>query len=235
MRTALPVHYVEVEHIYQQLEKKHYRTISVTACHGQSGTSLMAYALSKRYQADGYKVLLVDLNLQHPALDAYLGLPRKAWQADHSSSQCITAPSATGTHFLTAPTGKTASLSFRNQSAMHTTLGHWLEDYDRVILDTSPLNAKNYRNIPSDTVCGETDATLLMIASGKTTQNQLEECCTELQEVKANLVGCIMNDQHHPTLAAELIRETKRLKWLPPVARKLRSIIDNSSFLNLKV
>lgn len=235
MRTTLPVHYMEVEHIYQQLEKQQYRTLAITGCHSLCGTSTMAYALSKRYQADGYRVLLVDLNIQNPSLDQSLGLPRKAWQADHDSINCIAAPSQQGTHFLTAPTGKTASLSFRNQSAMRATLQGWLERYDRVIVDTSPLNATNYRNIPSDTVCGETDATLLMLASGKTTQNLLQESCQVLQEAKANLVGCIMNDQKHPSLAAELIREINRFRWIPFFARKAKSVVRNSSFLNLKV
>ncbi len=236
MISTLPVHYVELEHIYQQLEKRHAKTIALTSCHAECGSSMLAYTLAKRYQADGYQVLLVDLNLQHPNLDHTLGLGRQEWQAGKDCMQSICAPSNQGTHFLPAPVGSTASLSFRNQATLIETINQWLETYDRVVLDTSPLNATNYRNIPSDSLCAEADVSLLLVKSGVTTQNQLEESCQQLQEVKANLLGCIMNDVDHPSLADELLRENKRLqRFFPRISAKIKQWIDGSSLLNLRV
>lgn len=233
---TLPVHYVELERIYRQLEAQGYKTTALTGCHGDCGTSMLAYALSKRYQADGYKVLLVDLNLQRPNLDHSFGFHRQAWQAGTASMASICAPSAQGTHYLPAPVGNTASLSFRNQGAFSDTIQHWLQHYDRVIIDTSPLNATNYRNIPASTVCAETDATLLLIKSGFTTQSILEESCEQLQQVKANLIGCIMNDVAHPSLASELKREADRLQpWLPKLTARLKQWVNQSTLLNLRI
>ncbi|WP_086479227.1 CpsD/CapB family tyrosine-protein kinase [Oceanospirillum sanctuarii] len=236
MISTLPVHYMELEHIYRQLEKRHSKSVAITSCHNQSGSSMLAYSLSKRYQADGYKVLLVDLNIQNPSLNLSLGLARDEWDAGASCMKSICAPSANGTHFLPAPVGNTASLSFRNQNVLAQTIEEWLQHYDRVVMDTSPLNASNYRNIPAQSACAEADASLLLVRSGFTTRNQLEESCQLLQEVKANLLGCIMNDRDHPSLTDELYRENRRLqRFLPAVSAKIKRWIDGSALLNLRI
>ena len=236
MISTLPVHYMELEHIYRQLEKRQSKSVAITACHAESGSSMLAYSLSKRYQADGYKVLLVDLNIQNPSLNLSLGLARDEWSAGNSCMKSICAPSATGTHFLPAPVGNTASLSFRNQSVLSQTMEAWLQHYDRVVIDTSPLNASNYRNIPAQSACAEADASLLLVRSGFTTRNQLEESCQLLQEVKANLLGCVMNDRDHPSLTDELYRENKRLqRFFPALSSKVKKWIADSALLNLRV
>lgn len=236
MMTTLPVHYIELENIYQPLEKRGIRSLAVTSCHSGCGSSTLAYSLSKRYQADGYKVLLVDLNLQNPSLDHNFAFDRQHWQAGKDCMQSICAPSQTGTHFLPAPTGSTASLAFRNHETLSLTLLQWLEHYDRVIIDTSPINTQNYRDIPAVSICAETDATLLMIQAGLTQQSQLKACCEQLQDAKANLMGCILNDREHPSLADELHRENKRLaRFLPAISSRIKQWIDGSTFINLKV
>lgn len=236
MITTLPVHYIELENIYQPLEKRGIRSLAITSCHSGCGSSTLAYSLAKRYQADGYKVLLVDLNLQNPSLDHNLAFDRQHWKAGKDCMQSICAPNKTGTHFLPAPTGSTASLTFRNHGTLSMTLQQWLEHYDRVIIDTSPINTQNYRNIPAVSICAETDATLLMIQAGLSQKSQLKDSCELLQDAKANLMGCVLNDMKHPSLADELHRENKRLaRFLPWVYSKIKQWIDGSTLINLRV
>ncbi|WP_191600482.1 hypothetical protein [Marinomonas algicola] len=233
---TLPVNYVELEAIYQTLEKRAYRCISLSGVHDLCGTSMTAYALAKRYQANGYRVLLVDVNLHHPNLDSQLGLKRLDWEVGCDQVAPIFAPSEMGTHYLTAPISNTASLSFRDPNAIQHSLSQWLEQYDRVIFDTAPISTTNYRDIPTNLICSAADASVLLMKSEFTTEVALKDCCERLAKANANLVGVVMNDVHFPSLASEMIRETERIpNVLNTVKHFLQRQIHKSTLLNFRI
>ncbi|MBJ7538261.1 tyrosine-protein kinase family protein [Marinomonas transparens] len=232
---TFPVNYVELESIYQSLEKYRYQCISLSGAHGSCGTSMMAYALAKRYQANGYKVLLIDVNLHQPSLDKRLGLIRQDWQVGQDNKSAIYAPSVEGTDFLSAPLSNTASSSFRDPVAIQHSVAEWLTSYDRVIFDTSPISTSNYRDIPTNLICAAADASILMIKSEFTSQAILQECCDKFAQANANLIGVVMNDMDFPSLADEMLRETQRISThLPWLQRALQKFIRQSGFLNFR-
>ncbi len=232
---TLPVNYVELETIFHSLEKGGYRSISLSGAHNECGTSMTAYALAKRYQANGYRVLLADLNIHHPSLDTQLGIARQEWNAGGNNQTAIYAPSEAGTHFLSAPIANTASLSFRDPMLIRQSIDTWLETYDRVVMDTTPISTHNYRDIPTNLICAAADASLLMIKSEQTTQMVLQECCEKLSKANANLAGIVMNDVSFPSLADEMIRETERIPhYIPWVKQALQRAIRSSTLLNFR-
>ncbi|TDP01077.1 tyrosine-protein kinase family protein [Marinomonas balearica] len=232
----LPVNYVELESIFTALERKGAHVTNLCGAHNQCGTSMTAYALAKRYQANGYHVLLIDLNLYNPSLDRSLGLPRSRWSIGENSEKAIIKPSPVGTHYLPAPICSTAPLSFRDPGLVRTQINDWLKSYDRIVIDTAPISGNNYRDIPTDLICSVSDASLLLVQSEVTTQAVLKSCCDKLAKAKTSFAGIIMNDIEFPSLANEMVREANRFnRYLPWLSNILKKLIRRSAFLNLRV
>ncbi|ADZ90011.1 tyrosine-protein kinase family protein [Marinomonas mediterranea] len=232
----LPVNYVELESIFTVLERKGSQVISLSGAHNQCGVSMTAYALAKRYQANGYSVLLVDLNLYHPSLNSTLGLPRSKWNIGDITEDAIIKPTESGTHYLPAPICSSAPLNFRDPGLVRNQMNDWLKSYDRIVIDTAPISGNNYRDIPTDLICSVSDASLLLIQTEVTTQTALRSSCDKLEKAKANLAGIIMNDVEFPSLANEMLREANRLnRFLPWLSSLFKKAIRRSTFLNLRV
>ena len=64
------------------------------------------------------------------------------------------------------------------------------EQYDRVILDAPPVLAVS----ESTVIAAQTDATLLTIWSGRTSQKLVQVAVRQLLSRGANLVGCVLNN-----------------------------------------
>ena len=229
----LPIRYIELENVYAQTFGNEARSVAVTAPQGGEGVSTLAYALARRAAAASKNTLLVDMNLARPSIAGRFGLQSKEWspEGDSSGKATETFPSI----FLSIlPAPKRAhSWAFRDARTLRECIERWTEKYDFVVIDTSPINRANQGNIPPDLVCAESDMTVLVALSGRTTESQVIEARSRLVAVGARLAGGIMNDRYMPHLADELCRETYRLeRWFPKLMKTLRLQIRRSSLLN---
>ena len=110
----------------------------------------------------------------------------------------------------------------------------WLQEYEVVIVDTSPLNAINRHNLPAERICSQCEGTVLTVLAGVTRQAQIHSAMQRLNGHGIQLSGCVFNDRYCPSLAEELIRETYRFqRWLPSLMGWLRGKIRRSALLNL--
>lgn len=231
----LPIGYLELETIYANTIGAGVRSLAVTSAVAGEGVTTVAEGLARRMEATGQKALLVELNLFHPALSDQFGVVRSSWLPSDVSTGHI-AVRDNGFHFLAAPLSQEAPMRFREHMVLQSAIARWLQDYDAVIFDTSPLNALNKGNIPADLVCSVCEGTLLVVLAGRTHDSAVRDALKRLKAVKACLVGMIINDFYNPTLASELLRETERLRrWMPRVAQWLRQCIQNSALLNASV
>ena len=232
----LPINYIEVEMVYSNSIGRGLRSLAVTSTNPGEGCSTMAYALSKRAEADGKHALLVEVNLLHPELGDLSGHLHTDWMPDpNSADACIMHDDEAEIDILPAPCD-TDALMFRNFSNMNKLMEHWLEHYDVVVFDTSPVRAINRNNIPAESICAMVDGVVMMVMAGVTRQTDLQKSVEKLRLNEATLVGFVFNDLHNPRLADELVRETRRLdKWLPKTMEKIRQYVRRSSFLNLEL
>ena len=110
----------------------------------------------------------------------------------------------------------------------------WLEHYDVVLFDTSPLNALNRGNIPADQVCGACEGAVLVVLAGVTPTAMVQRAVDKLTRAEANLMGAVFNDRLNPGLASEILRELNRLpnnrltEWLKRWCRR-------SALLNFRI
>ncbi|GLQ75608.1 P-loop NTPase family protein [Vibrio penaeicida] len=145
-----------------------------------------------------------------------------------------------GTHEVitgvNAPSEKAEIMGFRQPHMLKQKIELWLKDYDRVIIDTSPISQLNANNIPAETIAGCCDGTVLMLMAGKTNHAELSSAMHHLNDNNANLLGTVINDLHHPSLSDELCRQLKRFTFLPKsLVSKLSMSIRRARFLQVTI
>lgn len=247
----VPLGYWELEALYVGTVGRGLKSLAVTAAERGEGVTSIAYGLARRSESGGRRTLLVDLNLDNPGLSNRLGVERAPWRVDTpeviDTSRGVDAtlasqapiPSNAGVRLLSAPTGtledEQALMRFREPAPLRGAIERWLEQYDVVIFDTSPLNAINRANIPAERISAACDGALLVVLAGRTPEASIRAAKAKLDAAGVNLLGSVLNDRFNPTLADELCRETERLdRLLPRSMARLRKAIRSSSFLNPK-
>lgn len=221
---SIPIQYLELESLYAATVARGIRSLAVTSSEGGEGVSSICDALARRSEADGLRTLLVDLNLYHPGR-----APAVAWGPND-----VPEPVANGCSLSQLPVPGKDLMAFRNKDTLHQLLVRWLEHYDVVIFDTSPLNALNRGNIPADQVCGACEGALLVVLAGVTPTTVVQSAVDKLTRAEANLIGAVYNDKLNPGLASEILRELNRLpsnrvtEWLKRWCRR-------SALLNFRI
>lgn len=164
---------------------------------------------------------------------------------------------------LTSPLISSHCIEFRDQETLNLFFNSCNQRFDLVICDCAPINhsCEPYRNsesgqsdrlkephkseaspsyqkttqdsLPIDIICAASQATLLNVVTGQTTESQVDEANEILKQSGALLSGVIMNDRFTPGLKEELIRETHRLdRLLPKWMAKLRDKFNRMVLLN---
>jgi len=230
MRTL--VDYLEVEHIYAQTCEKGFKSVAVCAANAHEGVSTVACALAERHQAAGKKTLLIDMNYFRPSLDERFCLPRLNWSGTPVQPPKAVFNDLSGIHVLTAALSADASL--KQSDSLQNMMTQWENEYDAVIVDTSPLNAVNRHNVAAEFICARVQAVLMVIRSGITPEGDILAGLSKLQSQNVELLGIVMNDVDCPPLAEELQREIERLSPIAPrFARWLSCKVTNSVLLNM--
>lgn len=206
----------EIEQIYLAAESKQSRSICITACHSGDGVTSIATALTERYLLAGQSTLLVDLNLFHSAFEL-VGLTTQPSQGNIAWLQQIE-----GGRLFTGiikPCDPSSIVNYRNPLYLQKMIESWLIEFDRVVIDTSPLLQVNRGNISAQSVAHACQHTLLVILAAQTKENQLSKAMELLQRSNTELIGCVMNSRDQPSLAQEMVRELNRFKWIPTTWR----------------
>ncbi|MEZ8104232.1 chromosome partitioning protein ParA [Vibrio cortegadensis] len=221
--------HAEIEQLYLSAELEKCRSICITACHSGDGVTSVAAALTERYLLAGHKTLLVDLNLFNPA---FLDLELSSTQdGEHWLEYSETHQLFVG---LPAPKETSTQLAYKDPITLQRKVAQWLNEYERIVIDTSPLLQVNKGNIPAQSVASACDCTLLVMLTGVTSAHHLTNAKSLLSASSINLFGCVMNMQQHPSLAQEIVRQLNKFKLIPKSLRaKLESVIYNNDFLNL--
>jgi len=228
----LPIHYAEVESIYNQTIGSGYKTLAITSAKAGEGKTTVAQALVERAQIVGKKVLLVEMNTFNPALSEKLRLSMSKQVIENE----IVAIESKGYSLLPAPQNINTVLQYREANLLLDAITGWLIDFDCIIFDTSALTSLNQSNIPAEIICGVCEGAALVIEAGATPASLIQESIEKLKLKKVNLIGSILNDKSNPSLLTELQRETYRLNaFLPVLMAKLRKKLANTVLFNVSI
>ncbi|WP_245688532.1 hypothetical protein [Vibrio sonorensis] len=77
----------------------------------------------------------------------------------------------------------------------------WLNTFDRIVFDTSPVLHINRSNIPVTVIANVCDQTLLVVMAGKTSQQQVKKGIALLQGNGQSKIATVLNTRDQPTSA----------------------------------
>ncbi|MDF2152162.1 CpsD/CapB family tyrosine-protein kinase [Vibrio sp. CAU 1672] len=225
---TIPATHSEIEQIYLNIQTNGFHSVCVVGCQSEDGVTSIASSLAERFVLAGYKTLYVDLNLFRPA---YLSVHQ--FEQSDMIGELLQRPQHGQVLLgLPAPTQTCASLVYRDPNGMRQQIAHWRDQYDRIVIDTSPLLNINKSNIPAQVVAGACDATILVACFAQTTATQLLQAKQLLDASNTNLIGAVLNMKQTPSLKDELIRQVNKLKVLPTGWKhKLKQQILRSEWL----
>lgn len=226
---AIPATHAEIEQLYLSAELAQCRSVCITACHSGDGVTAVAAALTERYLLAGHKTLLIDLNLFSPAftdIELISSQEGEQWLEYNDTNQLFMG--------LAAPKDTSTQLAYKDPLTLQKTVQTWLKEYDRIVVDTSPLLQVNRGNIPAQSVASACDCTLLVVLSGVTSSHHLAQAKNLLSPESIRFFGCVMNMKLQPSLAQEMVRQLNKLRFFPKRWRaKVENIIYHNEFLNL--
>ncbi|MBA5763540.1 chromosome partitioning protein ParA [Vibrio sp. 404] len=216
----IPATHNEIEQIYLAVEANASRSICVTACHSGDGVTSIATALTERLLLAGYATLLVDLNLFKSGFEAISFDQVNTESEVHWLQPINTHRLFTG---VALPQHPSVIVNYRSPQFLTQQIHSWLQEFDRVVIDTSPLLQVNRGNIPAQSVSSACEHTLMVVLGGKTTESQLEQAHELLLRNHSNNIGMVLNNMRQATLGEEMVRELNRFKLLPARLRNALS------------
>jgi len=219
---SIPVHYSEIETLYDTIRSQKAQSVAVMGGQHGTGVTTLAIALARRAGSDGRKVLLLELNHASPMLADLYEVEEKPWQfSDHSWQQAIS-PTEDGFDLLSASNLRDAP-DFHGGERLAQGLGTLAEQYELVVIDTSPLSRQNRHNVPPELVATSAHFALLCVLTGVCTEMQLLENHARIRRAGAEITGVVMNDRFAPGLLEELYRECRRLlPFMPALSHRLQ-------------
>ncbi len=189
------------------------RTLMITSPAPGEGKSTTACNLAIAFAQTGKSVLLVDADLRRPTLDAKFGLKKEPGLSEYLSGKLPlkTVVQQTRVENLSVlcsgeiPPNPAEALG---SDSMRKLIAEVLEKFEVVLFDSSPILAVTDPAVLSTMV----DGTLVVVSSGRTRAQDLEQASELLEGVGGKVIGVVMNnfDPHH---AYGLSRRTSRGRY----------------------
>ncbi|MGF1694173.1 chromosome partitioning protein ParA [Vibrio kyushuensis] len=224
---TIPATHAEIEQIYLSAELAECKSLCVTACQSLDGVTSVASALTERYLLAGHNALLVDLNMFNPAFkELTIATDDGTHLIEHVDSHRL----FTG---VVVPSDKSTQLAYKDPAFMSHAVKEWEDQYDRIIIDTSPLLQINRSNIPAQSIANACDKTILVVKGGVTSAGQIRKATELLKSGKIDLLGTVLNVKDQPPLSLEIIRELRRIPFIPKKwRRKIENWLNRNEFLS---
>lgn len=171
------------------------RRVLLTSAGPTEGKTTTAVALGITMAQAGNKVLLIDTDLRRPRLHRTFGVPGEngltsVLVGTAVIDEVIKSTEVVGLDVLPCgplPPNPAELLHTQKFAALLQALG---EKYDRILLDSPPINAVTDAAILSQNV----DGTILVVKASKTAKEAVRRASRQLLDVNANILGVVLND-----------------------------------------
>ncbi len=171
------------------------KLIQVCSAVHSEGKSTVALNFARSLAAAGERVLLVDADVRRPSLHRHLDLVNTRGLTSLLTSKAVMEEVIFRTripnlHFM--PSGPAIpELGTLIMSAnMCGAINPWRENYDRVVIDSPPYMGP----VDAHLISSIADGVVLVILSGKTDTDLVLRTLKNLELLKVNVLGCVLND-----------------------------------------
>lgn len=150
----------------------------------------LAFAL-----AQNERVLLIDADLRRPAIGQEFGVPTSRpgltslISGSHSEKECIVRDKSSGLFVLTSGPIPPDAQQILNSLRFSNTVKLLAKHYDRIIIDTAPVNAVSDALMISRLA----NATLYVVKSGATRKKIIQRGINRLNQVGITIDGIVLN------------------------------------------
>lgn len=230
--SSVPVYYIEAEPVYTATVGQGAHLVCVTSAERFEGVSTVAYSIARRGAAGGRRTLLIDFNLYNPSVGNRLGIRQTEWDFDDRSYEdaIIDFPEI-NLSILPAPRMSFASTSLLEKENIQKHLSYLGEKYDTIVIDCAPVNTNNFRDVSGQLIASISDATILVVLGGTSTQHTVQLAVEKLQQAGARIAGSVMNDYDNPGLSVEIQKTLDnivlRLPFLSKMCKKFSQTLHN--------
>ncbi len=171
------------------------RLIQVCSAMHSEGKSTVALNFANSLAAVGERVLLVDADVRRPSLHRLLGqantkgltslLTEKA-----GIEEVVIKTRFPNLYFIPSGPAVTEMGMLLRSPAMYSSMESWRANFDRVVIDSPPYVGPVDAHLISSMV----DGVVLVVLSGKTDMDLLSRTLRNLESLKINILGCVLND-----------------------------------------
>lgn len=177
---------------YSSVDKK-LKTLVVTSSNPGEGKSTVSVNLAFVLAEGGRKVIIIDADLRKPTIHKKFRIPNAAGLTDiligkKNLNDAIN-KIEDNVHIITSGQKTPNPAEMVSSKAMEDLIKGLKDIYDYVIIDTPPV-----RNINDAVVLSvKVDGTILVVRAGVTKSVDIVKGYKELEKVKANIVGSVLN------------------------------------------
>lgn len=171
------------------------QVIQVGSAVSGEGKSVVALNLACSLAFAGESVVVVDADLRRPSLHRYLKLSKGQGLSGILEGRANVDGSTLRTdvpNLTFIPAGRPASGSGEliNSPAMLGLINELRGSYDRVVIDCPPCLGP----VDSYILTRMVDGVVVVVHSGKTGKETVAKMMRDLKDIKANVLGCVLND-----------------------------------------
>ena len=172
------------------------KTLVVTSSISSEGKSTVTGNLAYILNQDGAKVVVIDCNLRNPSMHLNFFIPNDNGLTDILSGSCELEKAMKKVEdslfLITAGSVTNKPSEILGSHSMQELLDELSTNFDYIIMDTSAV-------LPStDTLLlsARADGTIIVVRARKSKSKVVKLCYEQLMEVKANVIGTILNESN---------------------------------------
>ena len=167
---------------------------AVTSSLASDGKSTNSVSLAVSIAMAEQRVLLIDADMRKPSVHRYFGLEAKNGLSEILAGLTteikLRSTDTEGLSILTAGQIPPNPAELLGSKQMDMLLDYVRQYFDYVIIDTPPVNIVTDASIISDKITGY----IFIVQSGKNHVQDLKAAFSQIEEMKGDIVGVILND-----------------------------------------
>lgn len=171
------------------------KTLLVTSATPNSGKTTTSVNLAAAFASEGTKVLIVSTDMRKPRMHKVFNVPNNVgltnlltnW--DLNLQDVVKESNVHNLYHLQSGPVPPNPADLLNSNRMQETIEEMKENFDLVIFDSPPILAVTDAQILATKV----DGTIVIIPEGRVSKKELDETMERLNNVKANVLGSVMN------------------------------------------